>query len=273
MSGLRIWVMAARPRTLPAAIAPVLVGTAAAVRGRRRAAALGRLRRRAGRRRSSSRSAPTSPTTTPTPSAAPTPPTGSGRCGSPPPAWSPRGGVLRATWLAFGVAVAAGVYLAIVAGPGDPRRRRPLDRSPASSTPAARAPTATRASASSSSSSSSGWSPSTAPTTSSSSELDWLPVRALAPGRVALDRDPRRQQRPRHRDRPPGRQAHARGADRARARATALRGAGRRRLRDPAGRPARRRRARRGRCSRSLRAPLGAAPAAGGREREPTARR
>ena len=30
MSGLRIWLMAARPRTLPAAIAPVLVGSAAA---------------------------------------------------------------------------------------------------------------------------------------------------------------------------------------------------------------------------------------------------
>ena len=30
MDGLRIWLMAARPRTLPAAIAPVLVGTAAA---------------------------------------------------------------------------------------------------------------------------------------------------------------------------------------------------------------------------------------------------
>ena len=30
MSGLHIWVMAARPRTLPAAIAPVLVGSAAA---------------------------------------------------------------------------------------------------------------------------------------------------------------------------------------------------------------------------------------------------
>ena len=28
---MRIWLMAARPRTLPAAIAPVLVGTAAAV--------------------------------------------------------------------------------------------------------------------------------------------------------------------------------------------------------------------------------------------------
>src|SRR3989442_12998175 len=31
MSGLRMWVMAARPRTLPAAVAPVLVGSAAAV--------------------------------------------------------------------------------------------------------------------------------------------------------------------------------------------------------------------------------------------------
>ena len=31
MSGLRIWLMAARPRTLPAAVAPVLVGTTAAV--------------------------------------------------------------------------------------------------------------------------------------------------------------------------------------------------------------------------------------------------
>src|ERR1700742_3612469 len=30
MSGFRIWLMAARPRTLPAAVAPVLVGTALA---------------------------------------------------------------------------------------------------------------------------------------------------------------------------------------------------------------------------------------------------
>ena len=29
-SGMRIWLMAARPRTLPAAVAPVLVGTALA---------------------------------------------------------------------------------------------------------------------------------------------------------------------------------------------------------------------------------------------------
>ena len=31
MSDLRIWAMAARPRKLPAALAPVLVGTAAAI--------------------------------------------------------------------------------------------------------------------------------------------------------------------------------------------------------------------------------------------------
>ena len=30
MTGFRIWLMAARPRTLPAAVAPVLVGTALA---------------------------------------------------------------------------------------------------------------------------------------------------------------------------------------------------------------------------------------------------
>ena len=42
--------------------------------------------------RSSSRSGPTSPTTTPTRDAAPTPPTGSGRCGSPRPGWSRRSG-------------------------------------------------------------------------------------------------------------------------------------------------------------------------------------
>ena len=83
--------------------------------------------------------------------------------------------VLFATWLAFAVAVAAGIYLATVAGPVilvvgaalDPRRR-PLHRR-------ARGPTATPGSASCSSSSSSAWSRSTAPTTSSSSELDWLP--------------------------------------------------------------------------------------------------
>ena len=129
VSSLRIWLMAARPRTLPAAIAPVLVGT----RGRRsdRPAScrrLGRLRRRADRqsifiqigtnlandysdaqaRRRHGRPA-------------------RARCGSPRPGWSRRGGCCVATWLAFGVAVVAGIYLATVAGLGDPRRRRRLD--------------------------------------------------------------------------------------------------------------------------------------------------
>ena len=47
---------------------------------------------------------------------APTPPTGSGRCGSPRRAWSRRSGSSTATWVAFAVAVACGIYLAIVAG-------------------------------------------------------------------------------------------------------------------------------------------------------------
>ena len=68
-----------------------------------------------------------------------------------------------------------GIYLATVAGLGDPRSSAPPRSPPASSTPAARVPTATPASARSSSSSSSASSPSTAPTTCSSSELDWLP--------------------------------------------------------------------------------------------------
>ena len=77
-ASLRIWLMAARPRTLPAAVAPVLVGTALAVRPRARST-----RSRSPRRcsaRSSSRSARTSRTTTPTRAAAPTPRTGSGPC-------------------------------------------------------------------------------------------------------------------------------------------------------------------------------------------------
>ena len=166
--------------------------------------------------RSSSRSAPTSPTTTPTPSAAPTPPTGSGRSGSPRPAWSRRGGCCTRPGSLSRVAVAAGIYLATVAGPGDHRRRRRLDprRRPLHRRAAAlrlrghgralrlpllrprrgqrlllRAARGARLAA----------------------------VRALDPGRHALDRDPRRQQRPRHRHRPPRRQAHARGAARPRA--------------------------------------------------------
>ena len=46
---MRIWLMAARPRTLPAAIAPVLVGTAAAVERHGDLPRVGRLHRRPGR--------------------------------------------------------------------------------------------------------------------------------------------------------------------------------------------------------------------------------
>ena len=46
---VRLWLMAARPRTLPAAIAPVLVGSAAVVEHFGRAAAAGRIRRGAHR--------------------------------------------------------------------------------------------------------------------------------------------------------------------------------------------------------------------------------
>ena len=91
-AAMRIWLMAARPRTLPAAIAPVLVGTAAAVELYGQPAPGRRLFRRPRRQRSSSRSGPTSPTTTRTPSAGPTPPTASARSASPRPAWSRRSG-------------------------------------------------------------------------------------------------------------------------------------------------------------------------------------
>ena len=128
--------MAARPRTLPAAIAP------GAGRDARPAIEVaGELPRRRApssppwSAASSSRSGPTSPTTTRTPSAAPTPSTGSGRSGSPPPGWSRRGSVLVATWVAFAVAVACGHLSGHRGRAGDPRgrgrldpRRRPLHR-------------------------------------------------------------------------------------------------------------------------------------------------
>ena len=58
-------------------------------------------------------------------------------------------------------------------------------------------------------------------------ELDWLPFGLSVADRAAGDGDPRRQQHPRHRDRPPRRQEDARGADRPRRRARPLRRAGR----------------------------------------------
>ena len=167
--------MAARPRTLPAAIAPVLVGTAAAVEwagelplvGAFIAALIGSIFIQIGTNLANDysdakRGADTADRL------GPVRVTSAGLV-------TPQR-VLNATWVAFGgrgrrrastwPTVAGLVILA-----GRRRSRSP----PASSTRAARGPTATRASARSSSSSSSAWSPSTAPTTCSSSELDSLP--------------------------------------------------------------------------------------------------
>ena len=114
MSGLRIWLMAARPRTLPAAIAPVLVGTAAAVEatqdlhvGAFLAALVGSIFIQVGTNLANDysdakRGADTADRL------GPVRVTSSGLV-------APRR-VLWATWLAFGVAVAAGIYLATVAG-------------------------------------------------------------------------------------------------------------------------------------------------------------
>ena len=113
---MRIWLMAARPRTLPAAIAPVLVGTAAAVELGRRAAPRRRLHRRAGRQSifiqigtnlandysDAKRGADTADRL------GPVRVTSAGLV-------TPQR-VLTATWIAFGIAVACGIYLATVAG-------------------------------------------------------------------------------------------------------------------------------------------------------------
>jgi 1,4-dihydroxy-2-naphthoate polyprenyltransferase len=101
-----IWLMAARPRTLPAAVAPVLVGTAAAVEvsadirvGAFIAALIGSIFIQIGTNLandySDARRGPVRVTS-------------SGLV-------APRR-VLVATWVAFAVAVAAGIYLATVAG-------------------------------------------------------------------------------------------------------------------------------------------------------------
>src|ERR671936_100835 len=109
-----IWLMAARPRTLPAAIAPVLVGTAAAVEasgdirvGAFLAALVGSVFIQIGTNLANDysdarRGADTADRL------GPVRVTSSGLV-------APRR-VLVATWLAFGVAVAAGIYLATVAG-------------------------------------------------------------------------------------------------------------------------------------------------------------
>lgn len=115
MSGLRLWLMAARPRTLPAAIAPVLVGSAAAIEavddlrvGACVAALIGSIFIQIGTNLANDysdamRGADTADRL------GPVRVTSSGLV-------APKR-VLYATWLAFAVAVLAGVYLATVAGP------------------------------------------------------------------------------------------------------------------------------------------------------------
>ncbi|HET7509406.1 MAG TPA: 1,4-dihydroxy-2-naphthoate polyprenyltransferase [Solirubrobacterales bacterium] len=112
---MRIWLMAARPRTLPAAIAPVLVGTAAAVQwlghlprwGAFIAALIGSIFIQIGTNLANDysdakRGADTADRL------GPVRVTASGLI-------TPQR-VLTATWIAFGVAVACGIYLATVAG-------------------------------------------------------------------------------------------------------------------------------------------------------------
>ena len=112
---MRIWLMAARPRTLPAAIAPVLVGTAAAVQwygslprwGAFLAALVGSIFIQIGTNLANDysdakRGADTADRL------GPVRVTASGMV-------TPQR-VMTATWIAFAVAVACGVYLASVAG-------------------------------------------------------------------------------------------------------------------------------------------------------------
>jgi 1,4-dihydroxy-2-naphthoate polyprenyltransferase len=112
---MRIWLMAARPRTLPAAIAPVLVGTAAAVQwygslprwGAFIAALVGSIFIQIGTNLANDysdakRGADTADRL------GPVRVTSAGLV-------TPQR-VMRATWIAFAVAVACGIYLATVAG-------------------------------------------------------------------------------------------------------------------------------------------------------------
>lgn len=110
-----IWLTAARPRTLPAAIAPVLVGTAAAVAaddelrvGAFVAALVGSVFIQIGTNLANDYSDARRGADT-LDRLGPVRVTAAGLV-------APRR-VLAATWLAFGVAVAAGIYLAAVAGP------------------------------------------------------------------------------------------------------------------------------------------------------------
>ncbi|MGH2922756.1 MAG: 1,4-dihydroxy-2-naphthoate polyprenyltransferase [Solirubrobacterales bacterium] len=117
MSPLRVWVAASRPRTLPAAVAPVLVGSAAAVYesggdefrwGAFAAALIGSIFIQIGTNlvndySDAKRGADT------VDRLGPVRVTAAGLV-------APRS-VLVATWIAFAFAVAAGIYLATVAGP------------------------------------------------------------------------------------------------------------------------------------------------------------
>src|SRR6476659_6295883 len=112
---MRIWLMAARPRTLPAAIAPVFVGTAAAVEWAGRlprvgafiAALVGSIFIQIGTNLANDYSDAKRGADT------------ADRLG---PVRVPSAGlvapqrVLNATWIAFAIAVACGIYLATVAG-------------------------------------------------------------------------------------------------------------------------------------------------------------
>jgi 1,4-dihydroxy-2-naphthoate octaprenyltransferase len=111
---MRIWVMAARPRTLPAAIAPVVVGTAAALEasgevrvGAFLAALIGSIFIQIGTNLANDYSDARRGADT-TDRLGPVRVTSSGLV-------APRR-VLVATWIAFAVAVVAGIYLATVAG-------------------------------------------------------------------------------------------------------------------------------------------------------------
>jgi 1,4-dihydroxy-2-naphthoate octaprenyltransferase len=112
---MRIWLMAARPRTLPAAIAPVLVGTAAAVEwagklprvGAFVAALIGSIFIQIGTNLANDYSDAKRGADT-VDRLGPVRVTSTGLV-------TPRR-VLVATWVAFGVAVACGIYLTVVAG-------------------------------------------------------------------------------------------------------------------------------------------------------------
>ena len=242
---VRIWLMAARPRTLPAAIAPVLVGTSLAIRyGPFHplafvAALLGAVLIQIGTNLSNDysdarRGADTDERHRP------------GARDRRRPAAAAPGARRDLSHL---------------------RRRRALRRlpdrrrrlgccsrsarrrsSPACSTPAGRGRTATRASARCSCSCSSASSPSPAPTSCSARGLPWeafvlaVPVGLLIAAILVVNNVAR------HRHRPPRRQAHARGAARARAHARAVRRDDRGGVRDLVGPVVRRRAVARG-CS------------------------